>query len=62
MKVPKTLPALLGGIVIGVGIGFFLGWRQASFQVVLWENKVSAANLKFEGDKLSPQLREYLVS
>ena len=62
MKLPKSLTAVLGGIIIGVAIGFFLGWRQASFQVALWENKVSAANLRFGADKLSPQLREYLKS
>ena len=46
--------------MVGVAIGFFVGWRQASFQVALWENKVSAANLKFQSEKMSPQLREYL--
>ena len=60
MKLPKSTVALLGGIAVGVAIGFFVGWRQASFQLALWENKVAAVNLKFGSDKMSPQLREYL--
>lgn len=51
---------VLGGVLFGLVVGLALGWRQASFQSALQENKVAAANLKFYGTNLTPQLREYL--
>jgi hypothetical protein len=60
MKRPGVILLLLGGVLLGVALGFFLGWRQAAFQIALQENKVATWNLKFNGTNLTPQLREYL--
>jgi len=48
------------GFLIGLLIGYFFGFRQGTFQLALQENKVAAANLRFNGANSSPQLREYL--
>jgi hypothetical protein len=48
------------GLVIGFFVGAIVGSRQSSFSSALEENKVAAANLKFYGTNLTPQLREYL--
>lgn len=50
----------LGFLVVGLLIGFIAGHRHASFHSALAENKIAAINLKFNHEKLSPQLREYL--
>jgi hypothetical protein len=48
------------GLVIGLIVGSIFGSKGASFGAALQENKVAAANLKFYGTNLTPQLREYL--
>jgi hypothetical protein len=51
---------VLGGVLIGVGFGFLLGWKQGAFQLALQENKIATANLSLHSTNLTPQLREYL--
>jgi hypothetical protein len=57
MKATSVFTAV-GGALLGVILGFKLGWRQSSFQVALQENKVARANLT--STNTAPQLREYL--
>jgi len=54
----RTVSAAAAGLLLGVSIGFTLGWRKASFQVALQENKVARANLT--STNTTSQLREYL--
>ena len=55
-----TIVILLFGIVVGLGVGFILGWRHRQFRMALEENKVAADNLQFRSGDLCPQFREYL--
>jgi hypothetical protein len=60
MKRSLAVVLLFVGILIGLGVGFVLGWRQRQFDLALQENKVAAVNLKFNSANLCPQFREYL--
>jgi hypothetical protein len=56
----KLVIIFVVGLAIGLLIGSVCGSKSASFGAALQENKVAAANLKFYGMNLTPQLREYL--
>jgi hypothetical protein len=60
MKSYQVLFVGVGFLVIGLLVGLIAGHRHATFQTALAENKIAAANLRFNQDKLSPQLQEYL--
>ena len=60
MKKLTIIFLVFGCVLAGVALGYWLGWRQACFEIALRENKVATVNLKFCGTNLTPQLREYL--
>ncbi|HXR04735.1 MAG TPA: hypothetical protein VN836_08520 [Verrucomicrobiae bacterium] len=59
MKIKLALVFVLG-LAIGLLVGSIFASKQTSFGAALEENKVAAANLRFYGADLTPQLREYL--